>query len=627
MQLFDSLVNFVAGLGTGRDKRTGTGYAATADTAQELTTFYRESWLAKKIVNLPPYDAFREWRNWQGDAQQIEKIEKEEKRLDLLRTYMRAATLARLYGYCAIYISNGDGDVTTELKPETVGANGIRFLNILLPRQLKDGPLDYNPESSGFMKPLYYELTVGAGAVTALQGVHIHPSRLIMFEGDSVPDPEIDIRDTGGKIGGDSVLKSRKQAIVDAEATAANIASLVFEAKIDIIKIPNFFANLIDPQYREQLFTRFELAATAKGINGALLLDAEEQYEQKSAQFGNLAELINTFVQQVSGASDIPITRLLGQSPGGMNSTGEHDLRNYYDHISAQQKVSIAPVIAPLDEMIIRSALGDRPADVFYNWASLWQLSAKEVAEIGKINSETIAKLVDTNLYPQEALAKVGANLMVETGVLPGFMQYLEEAGGIDANLDLQAELEEMERERVAREATNAITAANSNSSRSVAVGDAAPGPKPLYVRRDVLNASEIIAHYEAQGLSNLLAPEKMHVTVIYSETPVDWFKTGEAWQAELKIVPGGARDNAKFGPPGQEDALVLMISSNELDWRYQAFLAAGAKSSYPEYNPHITIKYNDLTPIEEYAEIEPYRGAIVLGPEIYKVPVKNWSA
>lgn len=620
MKIYDTLLNLVSMMGTSRDKRASTGHVLTTSTDGEMETFFRESWLAKKIVTLPAYDMFREWRNWQGDDKQIEAIEKEEKRLKLLQTYMTAMTWARLYGYCAIYISNGDLDVSQELKLENIGRNGIRFLNILLPRQLQEGELEYDPESANFMKPKWYEIRTNAAAPTSLEmGVKIHPSRLIIFEGDAVPDPEVAVRSTGRKMGGDSILKSRKSAILDAEGTAANIASLIYEAKVDVIKVPNLFANLIDEQYRRQLMERFELAATMKGINGTLVLDTEEEYDQKNAQFGNLGDLMNTFVQQVSGASDIPITRLLGQSPGGMNATGEHDLRNYYDHIGAMQKVYVTPVIQFLDELVVRSALGDNPDDIFFSWAPLWQLSQKEIVEIGKTISEMIAKLADTGLYPQQALAEAGANLLVENSALPGFLQYLDDAGGIEEFL--QEELDRAERDRVT---TQANLAANGNNSQGNAFGDAAPGPKSLYVRRDVLNASEIIEYYSNQGVSDLLDPAKMHVTIIYSETPVDWFKTGEPWDSEMKIRAGGARDHAKFGPPGQEDALVLMISSNELRWRHEAFKAAGAVSSYDEFNPHITLRYNDSSDLPE--GVEPFQGEIKLGPEIYQEVKKNWS-
>src|SRR4029079_15879802 len=108
------------------------------------------------------------------------------------------------------------------------------------------------------------------------------------------------------------------EAIKNADATAANIASLVFETKVDVIKIPQMMASLTDPHYEQVLMERFALANRAKGISATVLLDAEEDYQQKTASFTTLPDILMAFFQLVSGAADIPATRFLGQSPGGL---------------------------------------------------------------------------------------------------------------------------------------------------------------------------------------------------------------------------------------------------------------------------------------------------------------------
>ena len=113
------------------------------------------------------------------------------------------------------------------------------------------------------------------------------------------------------------------------------------------------------------------LAATAKGVKGDLFLDKEEEFEQKTAIFGTFPEVLMAFLQIVSGAADIPAARLLGQSPAGMNATGESDLRNYYDRLQAMQEVEMTPAMMRLDECIIRSGTGLRDDDIYYEWAPL----------------------------------------------------------------------------------------------------------------------------------------------------------------------------------------------------------------------------------------------------------------
>jgi hypothetical protein len=85
------------------------------------------------------------------------------------------------------------------------------------------------------------------------------------------------------------------------------------------------------------------------------------------------------------------------------------------------QALKMTPALFNLDEALIRSALGDRPDDVFYEWASLWQMSDSEKSTISKETAETIKTLVETGLFDENALAEAAANLLVEHSILPSF--------------------------------------------------------------------------------------------------------------------------------------------------------------------------------------------------------------
>ncbi|TIW79271.1 MAG: DUF1073 domain-containing protein, partial [Mesorhizobium sp.] len=209
---------------------------------------------------------------------------------------------------------------------------------------------------------------------------------------------------------GDSVLLSVMEAIKQADNTSANIASLVFEAKVDIIRIPNFMASLANEDYKRKILERYTLANTSKGINGTLMLDKEEEYASKSTSFATLPDVLDRFLQIVSGAADIPATRLLGQSPAGMNATGESDLRNYYDRLQAMQAIEMTPAMARLDECIIRSATGGRDASIYYEWAPLWGMSETEKATVFKTKADAARALAGSNgqspLLPIDALSE-----------------------------------------------------------------------------------------------------------------------------------------------------------------------------------------------------------------------------
>lgn len=615
----DALVSLVNGMGmVGSDKAASTAYMSILYTDQQLAEMYRASWLPRKIVNIPAFDTFRKWVNWQADSKDITKIEAEVKRLNLKGKLLQAKTKARLFGGAALYIGTKETDPSIPLDPKKIGLAGITYLNIMLKRDLKAGEIVKDPASEYYGRHEFYTLNNGISSTMPNMGqqVVIHASRLVIFYGDELPDNELTLATEQGW--GDSVLTSTLSAIKQADGTAANIASLVFEAKVDIIRVPDLMASLADPDYEGRLLSRFRLANIAKGTNGMLLLDKDEEYDSKSTSFTNLPEVLMAFMQIVSGAADIPATRLLGQAPAGMNATGESDLRNYYDRIQAIQTTEIDPAIFNLMECVLWSALGRRDEDTHYIWASLWQISDKERADIGFIDAQTIAKLNDTGLFPQEALAKAGTNMLVEHSIMPGLLEEIEDAGGLP-DYELEAE-QEAEEKRLA-------LAANSNAAATPAKRIAANDARPmsLYLSRKVVNVAELRTWAKAQGFKTV--QEDLHVTIVHTRTPIDWIKVGESssWGEDENgqmVINGGPRLMERFG-----EAIVLQFASRRLAWRFTEIVDFNeAQVDFPEYQPHITISWQ-LPEGLALTDIEPYRGKIVLGPEIFEEVKDDWKS
>lgn len=414
MGFWDGLQNLVANLGTDRDKAAATSYVLRVMTAPELEVAYRESPLARRIVDMPAEDAFREWRAWQAPADAITALEAEEKRLRLQWSLIRAAKDARLHGGSAIYIGVKDGaDPSMPLNPRAIQKGGLQYLAVLGRYEITPGEIQRDPRQSGYGKPRVYTMQTGSASVT------VHPSRLVVLTGEDIP--------TGSTLTvldgwGDSVLNGVLDTIKRVDSTAANIASLVFEAKIDVLKVHDFFANLASrgESYVDEWKRRNALVMAAKGINGTLLMDAQDEYEQKSASFGGLHEVMDRMMQMAASAAQMPMTLLFGMSPGGLNATGDSDIRGYYDRIKAMQSLEYEPAISVLDECLIRSALGARPDDLHYTWRPLWQPTGKERAETGKILAETLDIADRMGVVSTEALGVALVNGLTECGAFPG---------------------------------------------------------------------------------------------------------------------------------------------------------------------------------------------------------------
>lgn len=145
--------------------------------------------------------------------------------------------------------------------------------------------------------------------------------------------------------------------------------------------------------------------------------------------------------------------------------------------------------------------------------------------------------------------------------------------------------------------------------------------PRTLYVRRNVVNASEIIDWAKAQGFQKTVPASEMHVTITFSRALVDWVKMGEAYSEKIEVGAGGPR---VVEPLGDKGAVVLQFASSELAWRHHEMMENGASWDFDDYWPHVTITY-DGTDID-LSKVEPFRGKIVLGHEIFEEVNEDWK-
>lgn len=418
----DNLQNLVSGLGTPRDKSAYSQYVFVPLNDAQLTAAYRSDWIARKVVDIPAYDATREWRSWQANQDQIELIEEVESRLGVRKKVRLARSLARLYGGAAVIIGDGGSDPMQPIRQDKpVAKDGLKYLTAISRLKLRAGPIETDVGLDGFGLPQYYEAVSSAGVTT-----RIHSSRVVRFVGNTVPDDAADVNVTLGW--GDSVLQAVDDAIKQASATTGAIAQLVQESKIDVISMPGLMSQINDPQFRSAVVERYQLANLGKSTFNSLLIDKEETWQRITANFTSLPDVLRLYLMIAAGAADIPATRFLSQSPTGMNATGDSDTRNHYDRIAADQADEQGPAMRLLDECIIWSALGQRPSEIYYEWNSLWQMSDDEKAALALKKAQVFQIDVASGVLPEEALREGRANQLVEDGFYPGFDQAMEEA-------------------------------------------------------------------------------------------------------------------------------------------------------------------------------------------------------
>lgn len=424
-QVTDTLINFLSKLGTKADKSTAARYAMLNQLDQsQLEAAYRTDWIARKVVDIPAADSTRAWRGWQADEADIELIEDVEKTFKVQQKVFLAMVKARLYGGSAIIIGTNDGDMMKPLNVDKVGKEGLKFVHVVSRHEITCGDIIQDLMNPDFGKPEYFARTPQGTA----DEVRIHPSRVCVFKGAELPSSILQV--TGADAAwGDSVLQIVDDACKAAGLVLQSSAVMVQEANFDIIKIPGFTAQIATDEYEQRMLKRMAFSNTAKSVVNGLLMDKEDEWQRIAANMTALPDLLRVFLMVASGAADIPATRFLSQSPSGLNATGDSDTRNYYDRISGDQMTVVQPALNPLDECIIRSALGTKPDSIWYDWHPLWQPDEQTKATTDKSRSDSWKIDVDSGMFNPDLLREARAAQHSESGVYPGWDELVDEFG------------------------------------------------------------------------------------------------------------------------------------------------------------------------------------------------------
>lgn len=640
MQMSDGLQNVLSGLGVSPlDQMRGAGYFAMEIPKDQIDASVRTSALSKKVHTIPATDSIRAGWTFKADTKDVNKIEGEQRRLGLAQKLRKALVMARMYGGSAIMMGVGNDDTATPLDVSRVKAGGLRYLHVLSRWQLSAANLILDPASPYYGMPDQYLVNAGNGNLVA-----VHPSRMVKFTNGDTSD-ELMLTQSGWS---DPLLMSLWTTLVNSDTAQGSFAALLNKAKVDTITIAGLGEILATAEGEAALKKRILATQAFEGLFGIKLLGGPttregngDTWQTFTQSWSNVPEVMDAFLQSVASAADIPFTRLSGRSPGGLASTGESDLEDYHQTISAAQELDIRPRMEQIFDVLYRSALGAVPADGLWFTFSPLRIDSEETrANNAKTMAEATTIWSDSGIVPNEVAERMAKSLIVESGMWPGAeTAYQEYAEGLLEPLVEEDEpeaddplipVDETGAPRLNRESR--LFAANDAMARllsgGVSMADARrlvdAQPRPVYVSRRLLNASDIRKHFEKQGLPVTVADAKLHTTVIYSKAPVDWIAAGGgSWgTAELTVSAGGPRMMDRFGP--KADAIVLMFAAPELSWRHRELLESGCSHDFP-YHAHVTLNYGGWD--GDLATIEPYKGELRFGFEDWKVIQENWSS
>jgi hypothetical protein len=246
--------------------------------------------------------------------------------------------------------------------------------------------------------PKYYEII---GDAAGLPGLKVHHSRVIRFDGLEMPYYQKKYENSWGI----SVVEPMYDISMAFDSLILGAGQLVFKAHLRGIGVDGLRQALsIGGKAEEAVIKQFEYIRMMQTNEGLTLLDAKDTFWSQAYSFSGLPEMIVQFEQQFAGAGDIPLVRFFGMSPAGLNSTGESDLRNHYDHIKEEQESQLrAPLEEKLFPVLCRSVLGiPWPENATIEFNSLWQMTDKEKADMAKVDIDGVNELYNSGLLTQK---------------------------------------------------------------------------------------------------------------------------------------------------------------------------------------------------------------------------------
>lgn len=343
---------------------------------QALSEAYVELGLVKTVVDVPVDDAFKggiKIESKQLSPDQLKQLHDLQTREDDEGKLSQAKKWNRLFGGAGVLVLT-DQDPSS---PLDVNA-------------LSNAKLEYRAVD---MWELYFDLQNMEGYDPAIQnekfeyysyyGQKVHKSRVFPMRGQTAPSflrPRL--RGWGFSVV-ESIVRSINQYLLGTQL----IYELLDEAKIDVFGLKNLTNTLLAPNGTARVAERIQIANREKNYQHALVMDAEDNYDQKTLTFSGVADIMREIRMQVASELRMPVTKLFGTSDsGGLNNTDQNDMENYNNMLEGSVRKDAKLDYLKMTEYRCMQLFGFIPDDLSAEFQPLRELSAEQKS---KIDAET----------------------------------------------------------------------------------------------------------------------------------------------------------------------------------------------------------------------------------------------
>ena len=396
----------LSGLGI-TDKVTSSDYTGSTDVNESLANrMYRNSWFIKALVDYQPDDMFVRWRAFDDETDVMEQAEND---FDVVKSLNDAIRAGRLYGTGLVVMVVADDDMSEPLDVNMVMQGDLRRLHVSDRYHATQVGYYSDFGDVNYGKPVFYDIRLGGGGE-----VRVHSSRVLRFDGIS----DVTNLEYGITKWGKSVLHGAVNAAKTDDLIAESVGHLSQEASTPVLHVKGLNDKVARSGMNSSDDASMSVMESVREFNRmrsnyrTSVIDADDDLSRVDVRWGQLPAVIETHYKRLAAIAQMPATRLLGQSPVGMNATGDSDLRNYAMSILSLQHRILGEPLERLDTVLaLNAGLSEPPTYKFLPLIDLSELDkGQATAEIvGAVANAVTARLVSV---------EEGRRVLNETGLL-----------------------------------------------------------------------------------------------------------------------------------------------------------------------------------------------------------------
>ena len=359
---------------------------------QTLTNNFANNGIVHKIIAIPAEDAMRKGFciKSKDEDYKDEPLQSIYEDLQLKEHCIDALMWDRLYGGALIvFLVDDGGTLEDELNCNSIKRIAeMRVFDAasvtVLEQNLDTSSLDYG-------KPILYMVQNEYGGSFA-----VHASRCVWLDGEPTPPFQR------------KALDRINRDVLNYNVTLRNVLMIIERISQGVLKFSGMVNILQAPEGEELIRKRVHQVDMCRSIDNTVVIDAEDDYQQHNLSVSGLNQILQEYQTALSAVSEIPVTVLFGRSPGGLSSTGESDLENYYNMVSRIQETKLKPIILFVNKLlsVALDITAEVPEEYNIEFNPLWNLNEKEDAEVSKIKIDAEKVEVDNlvSLYSVGAL-------------------------------------------------------------------------------------------------------------------------------------------------------------------------------------------------------------------------------